>query len=403
MQMVLDKLSPLKTHVDPWEALPGDEHSEKKHLLRYYIEAMVPSISVATTASSFYTSLYIPMAFQSEGMLDAIMALSSAQLARRTSDNDRAQHLRDLSAKHQSKCHLFLRDRISPDGRPVKDPYQIIGITMLLVGLEALNGTKSTKWLSQIQCARRVLSTLYLEHNDTDSWEVDSLRRHVTYHDVMASLMIGVSKPEKHSAEIDFSTIYTPESSQTIDPLMGISYYLCSLICRIQYISTSTPAFPHLTQAAFDSLERDIQQWVYDSPLFYPGIDLPHALDLIALAESYRLAALIQLYRTSDAHKHLIASCASRAIQFISRIPPGSPAESSLLYPIFLAGAELISESEIANCFQRLKAIQERNRYENVASVREVLQEVWKPCLNGGEKRDWEDILREWNWSFTLG
>lgn len=267
---------------------------------------------------------------------------------------------------------------------------------MLLVGLEALNGTKSTKWLAQMQSARRVLSTLYLEHNDIDSWEVDSLRRHVTYHDVMASLMIGVSKPDKPAPEVDFSTVFAPDCSQTIDPLMGISYYLCSLICRIQYISTSTPAFPHLTQAAFESLERDIQQWVYDSPIFYPGVDLPQALDLISLAESYRLAALIQLYRTSETHKHLIASCASRAIQFISRIPPGSSAESSLLYPIFLAGAELTSEAEIATCFQRLKAIQERNKYENVAIIREVLQAVWKPCLNGGQRRDWEDILKEW-------
>ena len=138
VRMALDKLSPLRTHVDPWEALPGDEHSEKKHLLRYYVEAMVPSISVATTPSSFYTSLYIPMAFQSEGMLDAILAMSSAQLARRTTDSDRAMHLRDLSSKHQNKCHLFLRERISPDGRPMKDPYQIIGQPLKSLSLNTM-------------------------------------------------------------------------------------------------------------------------------------------------------------------------------------------------------------------------------------------------------------------------
>lgn len=395
-----DSASPPRSSIDPWDTLPGDEAGERKHLLRYYIEAFVPSISVATTPSSFYTSLYIPMAFQSEGMLNAIIAMSSAQLARRSVDPDRAQHLRDLSSKHQGRCHSFLRERISPSGEPLTDTYQVIGITLLLVGLEALNGTKSTKWLSQMQCARRILGALGQKHDIVNSWELDSLRRHFTYHDVMACLMAGVSKslPDR-----DSSPFQTPGNALTIDPLMGISYYLCSLICRIQYVTSSSPAFPHLSKAAFDAIERDIQQWVYESPLYAPDIDLPIALDLIALAEAYRLAALIQLYRTSETHRDLIPSCASRAMQFVSRIPSGSPAESSMLYPIFLAGAELDSEEDISKCFQRLTAIQQRNRYENVSNVRDVLQEVWKPILNGGERKDWEDVLKEWDWSFSLG
>jgi hypothetical protein len=162
------------------------------------------------------------------------------------------------------------------------------------------------------------------------------------------------------------------------------------------------PAFPHLSKAAFDAIENDIKNWTYDSPISSPEIDLLIALDLIALAESYRLAALIQLYRTSAAHKDLIPACASRAMQFMFRILPGSPAESSLLYPMLLAGAELDTEADIAKCFERLAGIQQRNRYENVANLRQVLQEVWKPVLDGGRRRDWEEVLREWGWSFSL-
>jgi transcriptional activator protein UGA3 len=90
-------------------------------------------------------------------------------------------------------------------------------------------------------------------------------------------------------------------------------------------------------------------------------------------------------------------------MEFIARVPPGSSIESSLLYPIFLAGAELDSESSISSCFQRLTEIQMRNRYENVGNVQKVLQEVWRPVLNGEERRDWEDVLKDWNWSFSLG
>jgi hypothetical protein len=392
------------TTIDPWDTLPGDELAERKHLLRYYIEAFVPSVSVATTASSFYTSLYIPMAFDSEGMLDAITAMSSAQLARRSSDPERAKHYRELSSKQQARCHTFLRSRLGPDGAPVTDTYQVLGILLLLVGLECLNGNKNTRWLSQIQCARKIMDSLCWAQVGGETWELEALHRHFTYHEVMASLMVGIVPTEAPSpAELMTFPYRMPENKLTIDPLMGISYYLCSIITRIQYVTSSAPAFPNVSKAAFDAVERDIQQWVYESPIFAPDIDLPIALDLIALAESYRLAALIQLYRTSEEHKHLIPGCASRAMQFVARIPPGSPAESSLLYPIFLAGAELEGEEEISKCYERLNAIQQRNRYENTSTVQEVLQEVWKPALNGGEKKDWEQVLREFGWSFSLG
>jgi hypothetical protein len=333
-------------------------------------------------------------------MLNAILALSSAQLARRTATKDRAQHLRSISAKHQRKCHTFLSDRIPDTGGPPRDAYQVIGIILLLVGLEALNGDKSTRWLSQMKCVRGILNRL---PDSNKSWELDSLRRHFTYHNAMASLMARVSKNESLFVYDDLSLNCEPADPLTVDPLMGINYNLCKLISRIQYVSSTNPAFPQISEAAFAVIERDIQQWTYGSPIGIPGLDIPVALDLIALAESYRLAALIQLYRTSAAHKVLVSSCASRAMEFISRIPPGSPAESSLLYPIFLAGAELDNEPEIMKMFKRLAEIQARNCYENVSNVQKVLEEVWRPALNGEKKRDWEEVLQEWDWSFTLG
>jgi transcriptional activator protein UGA3 len=236
------------------------------------------------------------------------------------------------------------------------------------------------------------------------SMEVDALRRHFTYHNASASLMTRISnKNVQNAIETDLSLICPHGAPLTVDPLMGINYKLCNLISQIQYVSFVNPAFPQITEAAFATIERDIKQWAYGNPIGLPGIDLPVAMDLIALAESYRLAALIQLYRTSQAHKGLISSCATRTMEFISRIPPGSPAESSMLYPIFLAGAELTDAPEITKCFKRLEEIQARNRYENVNIVQKVLEEVWRPALNGEQKRDWEDVLQEWEWSFTLG
>jgi transcriptional activator protein UGA3 len=374
------------------------------HLLQYYVEALVPSISVAhIPTTSFYTSLYVPWSYHIEGMLDAILAISSAQLARRTLDKEREKHLRAVSTRHEKKCYDFIKERLSPSGGLPRDTYQVTAVILILVGLEALNGVKTTRWIGQLKSVQKILSSLPLEQSIMDYVEVDSLHRHFTYHFASASLMARVSNAgsiaSTESSLIPISSAFIPN---TIDPLMGISYQLCDLISRIQYVTASNPAFPLAAEASFNVIESNIKSWTYENP-FALGVDTLIALDLIALAEAYRLAALIQLYRTSPAHSWLIPDCASRAMEFIARVPPGSPAESSLLYPIFLAGAELDDEVAIEKCFHRLEAIQKRNRYENVESVQKVLKEVWRPKLEGGERRDWEEVVREWNWSFTLG
>lgn len=395
--------APLLPSLHIWDALPSDEVSERNHLLQYFVEAFVPSVSVATTATSFYTSLYMPWAFQIDGMLNAILAITSAQLARRTPEQDRAKHLRAVSSRHERKCYAFIKDRVSPTGGLPRDTYQVAAVILILVGLEALNGVKTTRWISQLKSVQRILASLPPEQSIMDCIEVDSLHRHFTYHFASASLMAKVSNSSSLSIiEQDLAPLSATLMPGTIDPLMGINYQLCDLISRIQYVASPNPAFPLLTEASFNAIENGIQNWTYDSP-FTLGVDVPIALDLVALAESYRLAALIQLYRSSASHQSFIPACAARAMEFVARIPPGSPAESSLLYPIFLAGAELDDNTAIERCITRLNDIQKRNRYENVGSVQKVLEEVWRPKLAGGQRRDWEEILQSWGWSFTLG
>jgi transcriptional activator protein UGA3 len=402
----LQVAGPLRSSLDFWDILPGDldEPSEIKHILQYYVEAYVPSVSVATSATNYYTSLYMPWAFQINGMLDVILAISSAQLARRVVDPDRAKHLKAISSKHENRCYAFIKERISTSGEPIRDTYQVVASILILVGLEALKGSTTTRWISQLKSAQRLLNNIPPEQSIVDCVEVDSLHRHFTYHFASASLMARVARMAPTSSiEQDLSSITSALMPMTtIDPLMGISYQLCDLIARIQYVASANPAFPHITEASFQAIENGIMTWTYDNP-FTLGVDLTIALDLVALAEAYRLAALIQLYRNSSLHASRIPNCASRAMEFVARIPPGSPAESSLLYPMFLAGAELEDPKAMERCSKRLDEIQGRNRYENVGMVQKVLKEVWRPKLEAGQRKDWEDVLREWDWSFTLG
>ncbi|OCL09681.1 hypothetical protein AOQ84DRAFT_403826, partial [Glonium stellatum] len=232
--------------VDPWDPRHSNAAVEQRNLLTYYIQILVPSISVAITPSSFYTTLYIPMALESDGILNAIVACSSSHLAKRTSGPDRAKYLRELSTKCQVQCYSFLRERIAPSGQPSRDPYQVVGVILLLVGLEALNGTRSQKWMHQLNCVRAILNTLRNDARPSNSaWELECLDRHFTYHDTMASLMADIvddntsapsPSPQPPYPRFLASGSSITTTTTTIDPLMGLSHPLFTLLRQIRHL-----------------------------------------------------------------------------------------------------------------------------------------------------------------------
>ena len=158
-----------------------------------------------------------------------------------------------------------------------------------------------------------------------------------------------------------------------INPLIDISHRLFSLIRRIRYVTRSSPAFPHASGTAFHVHGQEILNRKYDSQLTSPNIDLLIAFDPTALAESYRLAAIILLYRRADLQNPLPPSLVSCSLGFIRRMPRESAAEASLAYPLFLTGAELDNKAEIEECLLRLRATRERSKFENIKNVEKVL------------------------------
>lgn len=400
-------------------------------MLSYYVHKFVPAISVAPIPTSHYTSLYIPMAFQSAGVLNALIACAALHIAR-NAQPDQVQHYQDASTRYQLKCHDFLKERIALSSQPFRDPYEVVAVTLLLVGLESLISTGSTKWLRQLDCVRRMLSQLE-ESRPTgyNAWELTCLQRHFTYHDIMASIMSDVNArchdptigspiravvnasercldvsisdrpatPAMAAGEQTMSTMYS--ACETIDPLMGLSQGLFDLMRRIRHLPSTAEVNVGET-LAFQNLERELVGWKHADVLGKTTLDLASTLDLIALAEAYRLAALILLYRHADRRHVVLPSLGPRIRNVVKRIPQGSAAEAGLTMPLFLAGSELRDADDMEFCLARLVALHQKYRFGNIDKAENILEEVWRPRLNGQPDRDWEDVLRERQWSISL-
>jgi transcriptional activator protein UGA3 len=399
-------------------------------MLSYYIHEFVPDISVAVVPSSFYTSLYIPLAFYSEGVHDALIACAALHASRHASEQSRYVRLKALSQSCQRRCHDFLKERIALSGHPFKDAYEVVAVTLLLTGLEALSATGTTKWLRQLGCVRLMLAQLeQRQQSSYDAFALGGLRRHFTYHDAMATVIYcqerDVIGPRSSSDTRDAneSTDRSPTDSSAmasspnpssaassstggtfdgIDPLMGIAAGLFEIICRIRYLPSGLNGLELTATTQFRALESGLREWRPGGMGHSRTDGLYASLDLIALAETYRLSGLILLYRHVDRSHSMLPSLGLQSVHMAERIPKGSPAEAGLTFPLFLSGAELRQESDIELCLAKLNAMHARYKLENIGKATTVLEQVFRARLNGHAEHDWEDVLRERGWSTSL-
>lgn len=152
-------------------------------------------------------------------------------------------------------------------------------------------------------------------------------------------------------------------------------------------------------------IESELQHWTC------PASD---DSNLVSLAEAYRSAALIHLYRiwrlrlpaTSMDAETKIRSQVAAVIYHIGQMPLRCLPECTSLFPLFMAGGETRSKADMQFIRERLQHIITYRHFQNAASALSVLEELWLQHTSiteiPGEVLDWWDILKRRNWSLAL-
>lgn len=378
------------------------------------------------------------MAMDSPTLQNAILAWSCSHLSlqdekyKRTALQFRGVSLNSLSAALSTRV-----------GEP--DLETSLAACLVLCSMEVILGD-TAQWYQHLSGAFEVIrSTSAVDVGQDKSPLVPTgflastdgrwLLRNFAYHDIMMSVTCG-RRPL-------LPGFYWANQDESIpDSYFGLASGLMYLISEISVLNSDMAEFPNFVNVldvrAPQKVDKNLVANFFDEEFYIPSGPAnttstfsirAHQLEsqllswqcasskeptLIALAEAYRAAALIHLYRTLRLHlpdltptlEFKISQVVQTMIECLETMPAGCLPECTLLFPLFMAGGEARNLDHIRIIRQRLVDVLESRHFRNVKAALEVLDEVWKVRAgfreDGPANVDWSDILKRKGWKLAL-
>lgn len=347
------------------------------------------------------------MAMESVPLLNAIIAWSASHLALYRQDLT-VQALEDRSAALSTFASSFSTGLMEKE--------IALAACLILVSMESILGTMN--WHEHLLGAASIIRTTFQQRSDSRSascleatLEGRWLLRNFAYHDILASVTLNQQMliPQLY---------WFKEDENVVDTYFGLASLPMAMIVEINALvrgelvaDFGLPNASNATQRTITSfrtmqIESRLLEW-------NPG----EAADasLVSLAESYRSAALILLYRTlrynqwddASALNQKIAKEVASILKHVEKMPSACLPECTLLFPLFLAGGESQNVSQQQFVRQRMQEIATFRHFENVSIGLRVLEEVWDVqaktmALESSRPYDWSCVLAQRGWKLAL-
>jgi hypothetical protein len=290
-------------------------------------------------------------------------------------------------------------------------------------------------WHNHLDGAARIIRSAHKATSGSDGLAAISstydgrwLLRNFAYHDILMSITL-------QREPLIPGQYWITESKTAIDSYFGLASEPMALLSMISSLNhdmlksneqaayfspnTSDSSSPstHSSTPGSPPLAKDFSTRAYNIEMELRNWSCAYSGDscLISLAETYRSAALIYLYRVIRCHipnttietTKKIAPQVNSVIQHAGNMPLGCLPECTLLFPLFMAGGEATSKADIKFIRERLHHIATHRHFQNAASALSVLEELWLQHtsftgLTTGKPLDWTDILRRRDWKLAL-
>ncbi|CAG9982591.1 unnamed protein product [Clonostachys byssicola] len=402
--------------LDPSVIHGGELAASRRSMLRYYIQIFAFMLTTNVENNCFLTVL-LPMSFESPALMKALAAWSSSHLALRN------QAFTDVALQHRGSALRNFKVAMEDEDLSTE---VALAATLVFCSLDVISdGTGS--WYHHLRGGAALLISNQRESGITpaispssktmeqlQSYEGKWLLKNFAYHDILASITMN-TRPLL-GGEYWISS----GDDSAADPYFGLAERILHLIAEISHLNAemteakqleATPEALANTITSFSSraraIEDELREWKCPSAGFSPA--------LVSLAQAYRSAARIHLYRTIRAHipdaaEHThskIQSQVKSIAEAVGNIPEGCLPECTLLFPVFMAGGDAEDSRDIWIIRNKLESMNRWRCFRNVEAALDVLDELWR--LNAtraggesGDRIDWLDVIKRRGWKLAI-
>jgi len=365
------------------------------------------------------------MAYEDKTLLDMLVAWASSHLCL-CDDSYRIKALEHRSTALRSFTTALPKSRESPEVS--------LACCLVFCSMSAILGD-TAGWHNHLLGAAHIIrqaspsqSYEYGTEKISGTYEGQWLLRNFAYHDILMSVTLNCEP-------IISGRYWMKPASMEVDSYMGLACEPLALISEISSLNGSVVQQAELepgfaigsdtisSSSSYEDGVESVSSWyvaflsrIHDIEFELQNWTCPASDDsnLTSLAEAYRSAALIHLYRVLRRRIPATAADTEMKIQRqvtavtyqIGRMPLGCLPECTSLFPLFMAGGEMRSRTNMQFIRQRLQHIVTYRHFQNAASALSVLEELWLQHTSitdsPGELLDWSDILKRRNWSLAL-
>ncbi|UKZ84247.1 uncharacterized protein TrAFT101_000161 [Trichoderma asperellum] len=403
--------------------------SSRRTMMRYYTSTLAIMLS-ATAENNCFLSVLLPMAFDCATLLDAMAAWSSAHLALRDPS------FNNVSLQHRGRVLSNLSAALNGNNLSGE---MCLAITMAMCSMETISDATTSGWAHHLFGAAAVLQSgisdvqegaLQKSRSIINGYWLESVERkwlvrNFAYHDILMS----VSLDRRPLITGDY---WMSADDEMADPYFAFASKIMLLTSEISVLNADCADY-ELSLGDGGSPEEDAYADIFGGLPSSSNYDtfLQRARDIAAelrewkcptasadtplgfLSQTYQSAGLIYLHyvlqkyfpqHSDDILTEGVDVYVELVCDAAQKVPEGSLAECSLLFPLFIAGGEAKNETHIERIKNRLYTMNKWRRFRNVNACREVLEELWEQRAQLGETETigWRDIVRQRGWQLAL-
>lgn len=438
----LEKLSltlQIPKNIDVLTYLAGgqdDAVATERQLWNQWLSISVPTNSVTPSDKSALLVVLLPLSISSSAVRSAILAWTCTQMYNLCRIQESV--VQKFCDDKERTNLLVAATRQPPQWRTQADIDALFAATLIWCAVESTTG--GTSWINYMKASSELIRSqggeiAFLRKNKTKTraW----LLRNFLYHDVIASLSIGifplcqegaafcytkVSSKKTHLSDEETETreFLLSKGVNELDSLIGRCHNIFYILWRIGGLSHERICFAESALALCDGLLRQVDE---SEMIDEEGLDENEREPAILMHNLYHRTAVICLYVAAQrlkqnfaAHYHpdfdaiIPESQVLASVEYIigvsETLQPGEPPESCITFPLFVAGCVASDKDTVDRVNTRLKKRLSEIGYANGVTAATIVEMIWQQrCglfMNGqldsisqwSSNLDWVNVIR---------